>query len=78
MAVMEGRVHAANRELERDISIAWHTANFTRAKNLPELRKTLEKLRPVQDRAQTADEVAGIFLSLKAKGKSVKIVEVKR
>lgn len=76
MVIMEGRVRAANRELERDISIAWHTANFSRAKTLPDLRKTLEKLRPVP--IQTGDEVAGIFLSLKAKGKSVKIRERKR
>lgn len=76
MVIMEGRVHAANRELERDISLAWHTANFSRAKTLPDLGKTLEKLRPVK--AQTADEVAGVFLALKAKGRSVKIRERRR
>lgn len=76
MVIMEGRIHAANRKLERDISLAWHTANFSRAKNLPDLSKTLEKLRPVK--AQTADEVAGVFLALKAKGRSVKIRERKR
>lgn len=76
MVIMEARIRAANREIERDISLAWHTANFSRAKNLPDLRKTLEKLRPVH--VQSADEVAGIFLSLKAKGKSVKIRERKR
>jgi hypothetical protein len=73
MAIMEGRVHAANRDLERDISLAWHTANFSRAKNLPDLGKMLEKLRPAK--MQTADEVAGVFLALKAKGRSVKIKE---
>lgn len=76
MTVMEGRVHAADRELEREISLAWHMANFSRAKTLPDLGKTIAKLRPVKP--QTADEVAGVFLCLKAKGKSVKITERKR
>lgn len=73
---MEGRVRAADRQLERDISLAWHSANFGRAKTLPDLGKTLDKLRPAKP--QTADEVAGVFLCLKAKGKSVKITERKR
>lgn len=40
------------------------------------LSKYLKAIRPVQE--QTADEVAGVFMALKAKGKSVKIREVKR
>jgi hypothetical protein len=40
------------------------------------LSKYLERIRPVVE--QSADDVAGIFLSLKAAGKSVKIRERKR
>jgi hypothetical protein len=40
------------------------------------LSKYITAIRPV--RQQSADEVAAIFLALKAKGKSVKIREVKR
>lgn len=76
MIAVEGKVHAANQQVERELTLAWHIANFSRAKTLPDLGKTLEKLRPVK--AQTADEVAGVFLALKAKGRSVKITERKR
>lgn len=73
MVIMEGRCRAAILQLERDVALAWHIANFTRAKNLPDLGRTLEKLRPAKP--QTADDVAGIFLSLQAAGKSVNIRE---
>lgn len=76
MIVMEGRIHAANIRFEREISIAWHNANFQRAKQLPDLDVILRKLRPAKP--QSADEVAGVFLALRAKGKSVKIRERKR
>lgn len=78
MAVMEGRVHAADREIERDVALAWHIANLQRPKDLPQLDKYLAKLKPAKAQSQTADEVAGIFLCLKAKGKSVTIQERKR
>lgn len=62
--------------MEADVALAWHIVNLRRPKDLPALDKYLAKLRPTK--AQTGDEVAGIFLSLKAKGKSVKIREKKR
>ena len=40
------------------------------------LSKYLKAVRP--EKPQSADDVANIFLSLKAKGRSVKIREVKR
>ena len=54
-------------------------ANFSRAKNLPDLGKTLAKMeRANPTKPQSADEVAGVFLAMKARGKSVKIRERKR
>ena len=73
---MEGRVHAANRKREDDLSLAWHVAAFDRQKRLEPLSKYLAPLRPARE--QSADEVAAIFKALKAKGKSVKIRKVKR
>lgn len=72
---MEGRVRAAELEMERDIALAWHIVNLGRPKDLPSLDKYLARLKPAKH--QTADEVAGVFLALRAKGKSVKIRERK-
>lgn len=45
-------------------------------RSLIPLSKYLERIRPAVEQAQSADEVAAIFLALQAKGKSVTITEV--
>lgn len=76
---MEGRVRAAQRKREDDISLAYHIMLIDRDNQkgmMKPLSKYLKVIRP--EKPQTADDVANIFLSLKAKGRSVKIREVKR
>lgn len=76
---MEARGRAAQRKLEQDISLAWHVMAIDRDNQkgmMKPLAKYLAAVRPV--RQQTADEVAAIFQTLKAKGRSVNIREVKR
>lgn len=76
---MEGRVRAALRKREDDIALAYHVMLIDRDNQkgmMKPLSKYLKHVRP--EKPQTADDVANIFLSLKAKGKSVKIREVKR
>lgn len=73
---MEARGRAAQRKLEQDISLAWHIMAIDRDNQkgrMKPLSKYLIAIRPI--RAQTADEVAAIFQSLKAKGRSVVIRE---
>lgn len=62
--------------MERDVALAWHIVNLGRPKDLPSLDKYLARLKPAK--RQTADEVAGVFMALKAKGKSVEIKERRR
>jgi hypothetical protein len=79
IAIMEARGRAAQRKLDQDISLAWHIMAIDRDNQrgrMKPLSKYITAIRPV--RQQSADEVAAIFLALKAKGKSVKIREVKR
>jgi hypothetical protein len=79
IAIMEARGRAAQRKLDQDISLAWHIMAIDRDNQkgrMKPLSKYITAIRPV--RQQSADEVATIFQSLKAKGKSVKIREVKR
>ncbi len=76
---MEGRVNAAIRKREEDLSLAYHIMAIDRDNQkgmMKPLSKYLKSIRPQHE--QTADEVAGIFMALKAKGRSVKIREVKR
>ena len=73
---MEGRSRAAQRRHDESISLAWHMVALDREKRLKPLSKYLSETKPKH--VQTADDVANIFLSLKAKGKSVKIREAKR
>ncbi len=76
---MEARGRAAQRRLEEDIALAWHVTAIDRDNQkgrLKPLSKYIKAIQPV--RAQTADEVAAIFQTLKAKGRSVNIREVKR
>lgn len=76
---MEGAELAAQRKIEQDISLAWHIMAIDRDNQkgmMKPLDKYLVAIRPV--RAQTADEVAAIFMSLKAKGRSVVIRERER
>lgn len=73
---LEGAGRAADQRREDAIVQAWHIVNLGRPKDIPQLDKYLAKLKPPTP--QSADEVAGIFLCLKAKGKSVKIKERKR
>lgn len=68
---------AAQRKVEQDIAMAWHIMAIDRDNQkgaMKPLSKYLKAVRSV--RAQTADEVAGVFMSLKGKGKSVKIREI--
>lgn len=77
MAIMEARVRAAQRRLEEDIALAWHVMLIDRDNQkgaMKPLAKYLKAVREVRD--QSADEVAAIFQTLKAKGRSVNIVEV--
>lgn len=79
IAIMEARGRAAQRKIEQDIALAWHVMAIDRDNQkgrMKPLSKYLTAVRPV--RQQTADEVAAIFQSLKAKGRSVNIREVKR
>lgn len=73
---MEGAALAAEQRRDDAIIQAWHIVNLGRPKDLPQLDKYLANLKPAK--GQSADEVAGIFLCLKAKGKSVKISEKAR
>lgn len=79
MVIMEARDRAAERKLEHDISLAWHIMAIDRDNQKGEMKplsKYLAAVRPV--RQQTADEVAAIFQTLKAKGCLVNIQEVPR
>lgn len=74
---MEARGRAAQRQIEQDIALAWHVMAIDRDNQkgaMKPLSKYLKAVQPV--RAQTADEVAAIFQTLKAKGRSVNIREV--
>lgn len=76
---MEGRVRAAQFRREDDIALAYHVMLIDRDNQkgmMKPLSKYLKAVRPTPP--QTADDVANIFLSLKAKGRSVNIREVKR
>jgi len=79
---MEGADLAAQRKLEFDVALAWHVMAIGREnegkRSLIPLTKYLERIRPTVSKAQSADEVAAVFLALKAKGKSVKIRERER
>lgn len=72
-ASLRGRIKALQHQAEQDTVLAWKTANFVGAAwagKLKDLDHYIAK-RPI--RAQTADEVAAIFKTLKAKGRSVTI-----
>lgn len=76
---MEARGHAAQRRIEEDIALAWHVMAIDRDNQkgmMKPLSKYIKAVQPV--RAQTADEVAAIFQTLKAKGRSVNIREIER
>lgn len=76
---MEGRVRAALRKREDDIALAYHIMLIDRDNQkgmMKPLSKYLKAVRP--EETQTGEDVFNIFMSLKAKGKSVKIREVKR
>jgi len=46
---------------QRDVSLAWNSANFTNAKRLPDLRGILNKMQPDKAmKAFTADKLAKI------------------
>ena len=71
-AIMEGCKRREMRAVQQDVALAWRIENFSRSgKKLKDLDHYLGQLKP--KREQTADDVANIFLSLKAKGRSVKI-----
>jgi hypothetical protein len=70
---------AAQRKIELDIALAWHVMAIDRDNQkgrMKPLSKYLKATRPQQP--QSADEVAAVFQALKARGKSVNIVEVAR
>lgn len=76
---MEARVRAAQRRVEEHIALAWHVMVIDRDNQkgmMKPLSKYLKAAQPVRE--QTADEVAAIFQTLKAKGRSVSIREVVR
>lgn len=79
IAIMEARGRAAQRKIEQDIALAWHVMAIDRDNQkgmMKPLSKYLTAVRPV--RQQTADEVAAIFETLRAQGKSVTVREVPR
>jgi hypothetical protein len=76
---MEARVRAAERKFDQDVALAWHIMAIDRDNQkgvMKPLSKYIKAVQPV--RAQTADEVAAIFQTLKAKGRSVTVREVVR
>jgi hypothetical protein len=77
LVCMEGRVHAAQRKREEDIMLAYNIL-LIKLDNQKGRMKPLSKYLPSKPVVQSADDVANIFLSLKAKGRSVKIRERKR
>jgi hypothetical protein len=72
-ASLRGRAKSINDRSERDIALAWHTAAFSGAAQAGKLKKLSTYISKPPVQAQTADEVAAIFKSLKGKGKSVRI-----
>lgn len=79
MVIMEARVRAAQRKFEQDVALAWHIMAIDRDNQtgmMKPLSKYIKAVQPV--RAQTGEEVAAIFQTLKAQGRSVNIREVER
>lgn len=69
---MEGCKRREMRAVQKDVALAWRIENFSRAgKKLKDLDHYLGQMKVAKP--QTADDVAGLFLALKAKGRSVKI-----
>ena len=62
--------------LERLIALAWHTANFSRAKRLPELRPLLKKVRTGGDVDRVAEARAAMDSILSAPG--VKVIDQRK
>jgi hypothetical protein len=79
---MEGADLAAQRKIEFDVALAWHVMAISREnegkRSLIPLSKYLDRIRPAVSQAQSADEVAAVFLALKGRGKSVNIRERER
>ena len=62
--------------LERLIALAWQTANFSRAKRLPELRPLLKKVRTGGDVDRVAEARAAMDSILSAPG--VKVIDQRK
>lgn len=73
---MEGAARAAERQFDRDVSLAWHTAALGGAAQAGKLKRLDRYLSKKSDRAQTPDEMIGTLLVLKDMGAPMSIREV--
>lgn len=62
-AALKGAVLRTVRERKGSLWAAWQTANFTRAKKLPDLTPLLRKLDPIPVR-MTSKEIRGVIFGM--------------
>lgn len=65
---MDGCLRRERRAVERDVALAWRTANFVNAgAKLKKLQHYLDQMKPVHEHASVMEAVA-VFQSLAARG----------
>lgn len=72
---MEGAARAAERQFDRDLSLAWHTAAFSGAAQAGKL-KPLEKYRVKPQKVQTPDEMLNTLMVLQEMGAPMTIEQI--
>lgn len=60
----EGAGIARRRQRQQDLWTAWHIANLTNAKKLPDLGQMLRKLEPVESRVMSPRQQRNSILAL--------------
>jgi 5-formyltetrahydrofolate cyclo-ligase len=63
---LEGAAIARRRDRQLTVWAAWHTANFTNAKKLPDLQQVLRKLEPAESRVMSPKAQRSTILGLAA------------
>lgn len=79
VAVMIGRRQHHEAQMHRDVALAWHTANFTRAEKLQNLQSYLDRLRPRAAKPKmTLDEITSRWAALEIAGYGITVTNLSK
>ncbi len=77
VAVMTGRQHYNQAQIERDMRLAWHTAIFTRAEKLENLEVYLARMKPAAEKAKmTLDDITSRWAALEMAGYGITVTDL--